>query len=147
MSTFDADDLETTGYFLPEDSQLRLKQLREYVGFLTNLARPRRPDEDREWFAEIRPGGAARRCGADDCVAGRRIVAKSGDARQFLLDDGGELGHLLFHLDHFFAHVENDFDAGEIDAHVARQRQDDVEALEIFVGVEARVALRTRGLE
>ncbi|MFC5580073.1 XAC0095 family protein [Rhodanobacter terrae] len=59
MSTFDADDLETTGYFLPEDSQLRLKQLREYVEFLANLARPRRPDEDREWYAEIRPGEVA----------------------------------------------------------------------------------------
>ncbi|WP_447735226.1 XAC0095 family protein [Rhodanobacter soli] len=59
MSTFDADDLQTTGYFLPEDSQLRLKQLREYVGFLTNLARPRRPDEDREWYSEIRPGEVA----------------------------------------------------------------------------------------
>ena len=59
MSTFDADDLETTGYFLPEDSQLRLKQLREYVGFLTHLARPRRPDEDQEWYAEIRPGEVA----------------------------------------------------------------------------------------
>ncbi len=34
MSTFDSDDLETTGYFLPEDSQLRLKKLREYVEFL-----------------------------------------------------------------------------------------------------------------
>ena len=59
MSTFESDDLETTGYFLPEDSQLRLKQLREYVGFLANLARPRRPDEDREWFSEIRPGEVA----------------------------------------------------------------------------------------
>jgi hypothetical protein len=59
MSTFDSNDLETLGYFLPEDSQLRLKQLREYVGFLTNLARPRRPDEDREWFSEIRPGEVA----------------------------------------------------------------------------------------
>ncbi|TPG03852.1 hypothetical protein EAH88_19250 [Rhodanobacter glycinis] len=59
MSKFDSDDLETMGYFLPEDSQLRLKQLREYVGFLTHLARPRRPDEDREWFSEIRPGEVA----------------------------------------------------------------------------------------
>jgi hypothetical protein len=59
MSTFDSDDLETMGYFLPEDSQLRLKQLREYVGFLTHLARPRRPDEDQEWYAEIRPGEVA----------------------------------------------------------------------------------------
>ena len=59
MSKFDSDDLETMGYFLPEDSQLRLKQLREYVGFLTHLARPRRPDEDQEWCAEIRPGEVA----------------------------------------------------------------------------------------
>ena len=59
MSTFDSDDLETTGYFLPEGSQLLLKQLREYVGFLTHLARPRRPDEDQEWYAEIRPGEVA----------------------------------------------------------------------------------------
>jgi hypothetical protein len=29
------------------------------VGFLTNLARPRRPDEDQEWYAEIRPGEVA----------------------------------------------------------------------------------------
>lgn len=59
MSTIDSDDLGVTGYFLPEDSQLRLKQLREYVGFLTHLARPRRPDEDRESFSEIRPGEVA----------------------------------------------------------------------------------------
>ncbi|NMW23282.1 hypothetical protein HFP05_02385, partial [Rhodanobacter denitrificans] len=55
MSTFDSDDLETTGYFLPEDSQLRLKKLREYVEFLANLARPRIADEAKEWYAEIRP--------------------------------------------------------------------------------------------
>ncbi|KRE96770.1 hypothetical protein ASG87_15720 [Frateuria sp. Soil773] len=59
MSTFDSDDLEATGYFLPEDSQLRLKQLREYLRFLTNLARQRRPDEDHEWFSEIRLGEVA----------------------------------------------------------------------------------------
>ncbi|WP_431637166.1 hypothetical protein ACQVBX_06125 [Dyella sp. KULCS107] len=39
MSTIDSEDRNVTGYFLPEDTQLRLKQLREYVGFLTNLAR------------------------------------------------------------------------------------------------------------
>jgi hypothetical protein len=59
MSTFNADDLETTGYFLPEDSQLRLKKLREYVEFLANLARPRMADEAKEWSAEIRPGEVA----------------------------------------------------------------------------------------
>ncbi len=59
MSTFDSDDLETTGYFLPEDSQLRLKKLREYVEFLANLARPRQWDEAKDWYAEIRPGEVA----------------------------------------------------------------------------------------
>ncbi len=56
MSTNASDDLETTGYFLPEDSQLRLKKLREYVEFLANLSRPRMADEQKESFAEIRPG-------------------------------------------------------------------------------------------
>jgi hypothetical protein len=59
MSTFDSDDLETTGYFLPEDSWLRLKKLREYVEFLANMARPRIGDEAKEWYAEIRPGEVA----------------------------------------------------------------------------------------
>lgn len=59
MSTFDSDDLETTGYFMPEDSQLRLKKLREYVEFLSHLAQPRRPDEDQEFTAEIRVGEVA----------------------------------------------------------------------------------------
>ena len=59
MSKFDSDDLETLGYFLPEDSQLRLKKLREHVEFLANLARPRMADEEKEWHAEIRPGEMA----------------------------------------------------------------------------------------
>ena len=59
MSTFDSEDLETMGYFLPEDSQLRLKKLREYVEFLANLARPRTSDEEQEWTAEIRVGEVA----------------------------------------------------------------------------------------
>jgi hypothetical protein len=58
MSTIDS-DLEATGYFLPEDSQLRLKKLREYVGFLAHLARPRMADESQEWTAGIRPGEVA----------------------------------------------------------------------------------------
>jgi hypothetical protein len=59
MSTLDSDDLETMGYFLPEDSQLRLKKLREYVEFLANLARPRTSVEEKECYAEIRPGEVA----------------------------------------------------------------------------------------
>ena len=59
MSEFDSDDLETTGYFLPEDSQFRLKKLREYVEFLSHLAQPRRVDEEQEYTAEIRVGEVA----------------------------------------------------------------------------------------
>ncbi len=59
MSTFDSDDLETMGYFLPEDSQLRLKKLQEYAEFLSHLAQPRTADEEQEWIPEIRAGEVA----------------------------------------------------------------------------------------
>ncbi len=59
MSTFNSDDLETMGYFLPEDSQLRLKKLREYAEFLSHLAQPRTADEEQEWIPEIRAGEVA----------------------------------------------------------------------------------------
>jgi hypothetical protein len=59
MSTFDSDDLETMGYFLPEDSQLRLKKLGEYAEFLSHLAQPRTADEEQEWIPEIRAGEVA----------------------------------------------------------------------------------------
>jgi hypothetical protein len=59
MSTFDSDDLERMGYFLPEDSQLRLKKLREYAEFLSHLAQPRTANEEQEWIPEIRVGEVA----------------------------------------------------------------------------------------
>jgi len=59
MSTIDSNDLETPGYFLPEDSQFRLKKLREYAEFLSHLAQPRIADEEREGSPEVRPGEVA----------------------------------------------------------------------------------------
>ena len=59
MSTFDSDDRETMGYFLPEDSQLRLKKLREYAEFLSHIAQPRTPDVAQEWIPEINVGQVA----------------------------------------------------------------------------------------
>jgi hypothetical protein len=59
MSTLDSDDLETMGYFMPEDSQLRLKKLREYAEFLSHIAQPRTADEEQEWIPEIRVGEVA----------------------------------------------------------------------------------------
>jgi len=59
MSTFDSDDRETVGYFLPEDSQLRLQKLREYAEFLSHIAQPRTPDVAQEWIPEIHVGQVA----------------------------------------------------------------------------------------
>ncbi|MEN5062426.1 hypothetical protein [Luteimonas sp. TWI1416] len=42
-----------TGYFLPEDSQLRLKQLHIYIDFLSRLARPRTYNGASEWAPEV----------------------------------------------------------------------------------------------
>lgn len=82
MSKFYSDDPETMGYFLPEESQHRLKKLHEYVEFLSHLAQPRRAGEGQEWVPEIRVGevcpwpacrghcpiGAQRRMGAGPTV-------------------------------------------------------------------------------
>ena len=59
MSTFDSDDRETMGYFLPEDSQLRLKKLRQYAEFLSHIAQPRTADVAQEWIPEIHVGQVA----------------------------------------------------------------------------------------
>jgi hypothetical protein len=42
-----------TGYYLPEDSQLRLKQLHSYIDFLSRLARPRTYDDASEVSPEV----------------------------------------------------------------------------------------------
>src|SRR5215472_3069454 len=78
-----------------------------------------------------------------------RLLARVGrrHARQLLLDHLGELAHLFFHLDHFLAHIQNNFDAGQVHAHVPRQRQDHFEPFQIRIGVESRIALRARWLQ
>ena len=54
---------------------------------------------------------------------------------------------LLLHRVHLFAHVKDDLDARKIHAEVARQRQDQLEPLEIWIGVETRVAFGARRLQ
>ncbi|WCE05899.1 hypothetical protein [Pseudoxanthomonas sp. JBR18] len=61
MSTHDTHDQETTGYFLPEDSQRRLKQLHTDVAELANLARPQKRVDTAEGDAARRLGEVARR--------------------------------------------------------------------------------------
>lgn len=41
MSKYTLDETDTTGYFLPEDSQFRLKKLHGHMVFLSQLAQPR----------------------------------------------------------------------------------------------------------
>ncbi|SOD53927.1 XAC0095 family protein [Pseudoxanthomonas wuyuanensis] len=59
MSKHESNDLGTPGYFLPEDSQFRLKKLRDYTDFLSRLARPRTSDEANESTPDVRVGEIA----------------------------------------------------------------------------------------
>jgi hypothetical protein len=56
MSTFDSDDMP--GYFLPEDSQFRLKKLRDQMTFLSRLAQPRSWNEQ-DYALEVPMGELA----------------------------------------------------------------------------------------
>lgn len=59
MLKHESNDLEMPGYFLPEDSQFRLKKLHDHVAFLSRLAQPRTWDERQEWAPEVRMGELA----------------------------------------------------------------------------------------
>ncbi|WDS37925.1 hypothetical protein [Pseudoxanthomonas sp.] len=48
--TFDDKDM---GYFLPEDSQLLLTQIKNHIHFLARLAQPRIADETKEWAPAV----------------------------------------------------------------------------------------------
>lgn len=59
MSERESDNLEGLGYFLPEDSQLRLKKLCDHMRFLVQLAQPRTWDEQQERAPEVYVGELA----------------------------------------------------------------------------------------
>ncbi len=59
MSDDRADDLEMSGYFLPEESQFRLVRLGEFITFLARLAQPRSAAEEREAAPKVRAGELA----------------------------------------------------------------------------------------
>ncbi len=77
----------------------------------------------------------------------RRLGSRAQAARQLVLHELRERLHLPLHLAHLLAHVENDLDAGQIYPHLARQREDHFQTLEIGVRVQPRIALRARGLQ
>ena len=59
MSKFDSNDKDMPGYLLPQDSQFRLKKLRDYTEFLSRLAQPRTSDEADESAPDVRMGELA----------------------------------------------------------------------------------------
>ncbi|WP_211369603.1 XAC0095 family protein [Pseudoxanthomonas yeongjuensis] len=59
MSKPASNDLDTQGYFLPEDSQTRLKKLRDHMQFLSELAQPRTWKEEQEDTPEVPMGHLA----------------------------------------------------------------------------------------
>jgi hypothetical protein len=52
MLKHESNDLDMPGYFLPEDSQFRLKKLHDHMTFLSRLAQPRTRDEQ-EYAPEV----------------------------------------------------------------------------------------------
>jgi hypothetical protein len=59
MSKRESDDPGMPGYFLPEDSQLRLAKLSDHIRFLARLAQPRTWDEGRQCALEVPVGELA----------------------------------------------------------------------------------------
>src|SRR5664279_5584588 len=54
--------------------------------------------------------------------------------------------HLALHFVHTLAHLQNNRDTRDVHSQVPRQRQDQFQTLDIFVGVEAGVAFGARRL-
>ena len=79
-----------------------------------------------------------------DHRGGEPLLPVAEPAHHFLLDVAHELVHLVLHLGHALAQVEDDLDAGEVHAQFARQGQDRFETLEVLIRVEARVAIGAR---
>ena len=48
--------------------------------------------------------------------------------------------HLAIHLFHAFPHLQNDGDAGDVDAEVAGEVEDELEAFEVLIGIDAGIA-------
>ena len=59
MSEFDSGAREITGYFLPQESQLRLQKLHEYAGFLAHMAQPHTPGDEPGFLPAARLGELA----------------------------------------------------------------------------------------
>src|SRR5260370_40793319 len=69
-----------------------------------------------------------------------RIRGGRGPGQYLVLDVLHELLDLALHFFHALTHLQNDGDAADVDAQIARERQDELKPLQIFVGIEPGIA-------
>src|SRR5579862_8234595 len=84
---------------------------------------------------------------AYDSVTHFAIVGSRKTASHLAAHKTDERFHLRLHVRHLVPHIQNDFDAGEIDAQFARQVKNHFQALKIRIGVKPGIPLRARWLE
>ena len=94
--------------------------------------------------------------GGTGTITGRRIGTRpcsaeappGRNARQhfcpYIVD---EALHLAIHLFHAFPHLQHDGNSGDVHAKIARQVQDELQPLQVFFGIEARIAFGARRLQ
>ena len=75
----------------------------------------------------------------EEASLARDYLPESGELNPFL--------HLALHLLHARAHLQDDGHAGDVHAQVAGEREDELQPLQVLLGVEAGVALGARRLQ
>jgi hypothetical protein len=64
-----------------------------------------------------------------------------------MLDVLHKLLNLPLHFFHPFAHLQNDGHAADVHAQIARQRQNELQPLQVFIRIEPRIAFGAARLE
>src|SRR5208337_396117 len=82
----------------------------------------------------------------NDCALGW-IGGGRGPRQHLVLDVLHELLDLPAHLLHALPHLQNDGHAADIDPQIACQRQDELQPLQIFIGIKPGIAFGAAGLE
>jgi len=71
----------------------------------------------------------------------------AGAESDFILHKADKLLHFAVHVFHAFPHRQDDGNAGDIYAQVSSQVENELQPLQIFFRIKARVAVGARGLE
>src|SRR5450759_5557673 len=122
------------------------------TSILPNLGGHCHLEQTQSWRSGVPPEASAllpphRGAGVDHgnkAVVRVRCGRASGVGEQFAVQRGHELLDLQLHSAHLFAHVEDDLHAGEIDAEIACEVKDHLQAFQILRGTKAGVAFAAR---